>query len=841
MKRLYFSLLIIATLTIFASSWTPPEILAPDHPRILFTASDSADVHDRLSVSPWSSYYSSIWSRANATSGNGSETEDMNRAKIAMSAGFVLYFNVKPSGDTLTIAERDALSSKAIDYLNNVLGFTGSLLSNGDYHYPSERLIMYSVAYDLLEGADYDAPESALSNLADEIYDNATYSLLGIEVDNTVLFANHKLLVAGGLGIAAVAMPENGQSQEWIDYAMTKMNHVTFTEETDPTTISGFAEGPHYLKYSLEHMDMWFLGMKHFIGDATYEYEDPCGGDETASIRCPWYDLRWDKIYLWISSIRLPDGTVPPLDDSFRHEGFCMCAPFAERNPDFYWNTAVGGSRLFIHPMMVAVGADTAGPMPPGLTSLPDAGNLIFRSSFDNGGIYFHYLGEHGIANSTIHNQSDASSFMLHAYGEDLAIDPGYIQYSERGRVNAVEHHNTILVNGGGPGTSTVVDSYIDKAFELNGLYYGEVSTAYSSADINRRSCLLGERFICLIDDLSRGSSAEFTFQCHGWGLESEGNFISDAHGGLWTEGEPAYLRAVVDAPGGIDEFRYENSTHEVSYLDWTDHTVLRADKSGTDTRIIAVLYPFSNETGHDLRYNVHSISGQATIRFGAEGQEGIMMAAISTTELAGGGDALLPSCQGFGESAIFLADSVTGMLRNIYSTDTDSAMYDGDLIFKSSSRRDIALYYESETIVRGYLNDFATTISIPAAFEPTFVEGAVSYDWDGEFVNIQVADYSHFWIDFTPLSVFEEQKETKGHTLTIFPNPGSRKFTIEMENIISYEVYDITGKLVDNSNRLRKSNIISWEPSSGIECGVYLVKAFRASGEYQSSKIYIK
>jgi len=517
---------LLLTITAFAV-WPPPVVHEPNHPRILFTASDSAEIAERIATPPYSSYYSSVWSRANNTAGNATQAEDFARSAIAMSAAFVLYFGVQPGGDSLTTAQRTSLQTKALDYLNNMLtsldGATGGVTNNSNYHYPCQRLIQYCVAYDLLTGAGISVSSSRIRSLANEIYDGATYWFLGYPVDAISLFMNHKLIVGGALGCAAVTLPSDGAN--WINYAMTKINKVAFTDESDPTKITGFAEGPHYFKYSMEHLLQFFMGMKHYCGDITQSYTDPCGGTDNANVRTFFYHEGWDSIYYWISAIRLPNGTMPPLDDSFRRNGLCHTAPFAERNPDFFWGVSGGGSRMFLTPMLIAVGAEASPPLGAGLTSLPHAGNLIFRSGPEQGNIYFHMLAEHGVANTATHNQADETSFYINAFGEDIAFDPGYISYTHRDSVNNSTNHNMILVNGSATTTLSPRDSYITDAFEIPMIYFGKASTNYQSTDIERRCMLLGDRFAVIVDDLRRGSSATYTFQCHGNGLESAGTF----------------------------------------------------------------------------------------------------------------------------------------------------------------------------------------------------------------------------------------------------------------------------------------------------------------------------
>jgi len=866
MKILSLLCILLIVYSIEGSAWTPSSVLEPGHPRIIFTSDDSAAIASRLSDSPFSSYYSSIWSKANSTYANSTQYEDFVRSGIAMSAAYVLYFGVKPGGDTLTTSEIDNLSTKAIDYLSNLITTMDNRFDNSNYHYPCERLIQYSIALDLLMGAGIVAPTDRVRNLANTIYDNATYWLITYVVDDISLIMNHKLIVGGALGTAALILPSDGG--DWIDYSMTKIDKVLFTDESDGDSIAGFAEGPHYFKYSMEHMVQFILGMKNYVGDITDYYTDPCGDDESGFIRTPWYDLRWDKLYFWIASIRKPSGTCPPLGDSFRHDGFSLTAPFAERNPFFFWDMPVGVSRMFIYPMLVSVGAEPGPAAPAGLTCFTAAGNLIFRSDTTEGSIYFHMSGEHGIANTRNHDQSDAASYILHAFGEDLAIDAGYISWSECNRVNGVDKHNTVLVNGGGPLPSFPADAYIGSAFDIKSLCFGKVNTSYSSSDIQRSSALFGDKFVAVFDDINRSSGADFTFQCHGNGLQSSGTFSPDGQSGLWTGGDSVSLRVVVDVINSPDAVNYENSTHETGYNSWADHTVLRATKNATETKFISLLFPFTSTT-EDVRWSIPGIFDQATIRFGVDGKEGLLLARYGVSGFDFGGDSLMPEISGVGEGLILLIDSLVTDEKVIYVFATDSLRIGGELVFRSSvDTVDLGLSFYGDTI-QGYLNGSGERIVIGLDASPYSVTGAIAWSWAAGELELILDDNSEFIIEGAPPSV-EEKKIPIDFSLSTYPNPFNSAVTISLDVPVGaglrparVEIFDLSGRRVaqlpspsvplpagegGNSFSLwekvsegRMRAEFTWQPDASIGSGVYLVRANINGCERSARVVYLK
>ena len=803
-------LLITAMFTI-ASPWTPPSVLEPNHPRIFFTSDDSADIAGRIATSPFSSYYSTVWSRANATSGNSSQAEDFSRSAIAMSAAFVLYFGVQPGGDTLTAAQRTSLQTKALDYLDNMLiNIDGTVYDNSNYHYPCERLIQYCAAYDLLQGAGIDADSSRIAALANTIYDGATTWLFGYPVDDISLFMNHKLIVGGALGCAAATLPSQGG--EWINYAMTKINKVAFTDESDPTRITGFAEGPHYFKYSMEHLLQFFMGMKHYCGDITEPYIDPCGGDDNADVRTFFYHEGWDSIYYWISAIRLPDGKIPPLDDTFRRNGLCHTAPFAEKDPAFFWGVSGAGSRMFLYPMLIAVGAEPGPELEPGVTCLPDAGNLIFRTGPERGSIYFHILAEHGVANTSTHNQADETSFYINAYGEDIAFDPGYISYSERGRVNASVNHNMILVNGAGTSTLSPVESYLTDPFEIPLLYFGKASTNYAGTDIERNCMLIGERFAVIIDDLRRGSSATYTFQCHGNGLQGDGTFASTPNGGVWTGADSAALKLAVDVVGGLSSMEYETETHETGYNSWADHTVARARKSASNTKFLSVMFPYL-QGDPEMTASTASIPNQASIRFEADGMAGIGIARTDPEFFTFDGDTIIPELFGHGEGAVLLFDSPDGEPTVLYTMNCDSLVLDGELLFRTASGAvNLGLHFGDDNLITGFLNSFTATIYLALDYPPIAVTGALSHSWSMGVLTLNLPAKSLFTVEYDPLAIDNNPAPVRPYDLNIsaYPNPFNSAVTINIDGAaichsraggypegVAVEIYDVAGRRI--------------------------------------------
>lgn len=89
-----------------------------------------------------------------------------------------------------------------------------------------------------------------------------------------------------------------------------------------------------------------------------------------------------------------------------------------------------------------------------GLENLENSGNLIFRmnSGENSNRHYFHLLNETDFAHNKgdfggSHEDDDIGSFLLNVDNEPLAIEPGYIDYSNVNYTNKYFHHNVIQFN----------------------------------------------------------------------------------------------------------------------------------------------------------------------------------------------------------------------------------------------------------------------------------------------------------------------------------------------------------------------------------------------------------
>ncbi|MCS6905424.1 MAG: heparinase II/III family protein, partial [Bacteroidia bacterium] len=375
--------------------------------------------------------------------------------------------------------------------------------------------------------------------------------------------------------------------------------------------------------------------MGHFAPDmnfsATYK-------GITRSIRNPWYDPNYQNLYEWIARIRMPDGKMPPLEDSYIGQAFLELA-FLEKSR-YHWKIYEGltSSAEFYNQSLSEV-FDLRAHYIAATTSmqaqedralfqaLPRSGNLVFRSSWGPEAIYMHVNGKNGLMRQSGggHSQADASSFLLYAYGKYLALDAGYLSYGQRNQVGNAYNHNMILVNGtcgppiGSPGNAGDADAFIEKAYDTPCLDFGKVTTSYCNAQIARYFLFIDNRYFIQSDFVSSSSAQSFTWQLHGHGLENGSattgiftrNFAKNQ--ATWRK-QNAALLVHITAQNGLTSLDTASRPHEIGYNSSALHTTLLANKTGEkSTLFLATLYPYQEENAAVIINNLNALPSQLT------------------------------------------------------------------------------------------------------------------------------------------------------------------------------------------------------------------------------------
>jgi len=614
-------------------SWNPPGA-NPGFPRTIIDSMDIPLVRDRLLEPDISPLYVAVWQYANSAvpTGNSTDSERIYRAMIAKESAFSLLIDRKPSGSTivsLSQAERDQLLATAknlLENINTVVEVNSGFTFYNPWQHRSKELITYLIAYDLLLGAGVQASQLTISKdklitFTANLYTRAMATYLFVLKFFTYQFNNHSIMTASALGLAAIVFNDytntntNYQPQNWINAGLYNLDNTLWVENgtyprvSEGDTLAGYAESPAYFKYAFENAFPFIRAMGNFLPDGNYS---ATFNSTTRNIPNPWFDTRYNRLYDWMNKIRMPDGTCPAIHDS--QIGFGTTIMALSGNPSFNLpNPTFTPNDLFIRTQYIASGVPVGTISDSTFQALPMAGSLIFRSSWDTDAIYMHFIGKHGIAltGAKAHHQGDASSFSLSAYGQLMAIDPGYASSTQSSLTNKAVDHSLILVNGAGPlpptgesvSTSTNT-AYIENYFDIHDLDYGEVRVDYSGANIIRKNLFVRNTYFLLSDFVTSSSTNNYTFQLHGNGLfgaspaSANGAFVPDfSHAKGTYDRSSVKMLAQVLALNNASGYSYTLDSMALSSVSFRSYSRMLASKNQVaNTVFLSTLFPYTTE-----------------------------------------------------------------------------------------------------------------------------------------------------------------------------------------------------------------------------------------------------
>ncbi|GAB3635213.1 hypothetical protein GCM10027422_08030 [Hymenobacter arcticus] len=624
-----------------AGSWRPAGADL-SFPRTLLRASALADVQASLNAPDRLALYNGLWADVQGAPppDNTSASGRRARATWAKNAAFVVLLGQQPTGGgtlaALPAAQRAALVASArgvLESLNadvEVFATWSGTTPYTEWQWRSKELIDYLIAYDLLRGsgetgAALAASQARLQAFAGNLYQQST-TPLGPFSFYTSIKNNHTLMMAAALGMAAVVLSDATSAQAtqqpatWAGAGLYHIDNVLWRDaqrQSDSTQVAGYAEGPYYCKYALLNCLPFFRALGNFLPDGRQAYTF---GTSTRSIRNPYYDPKYARLYEWLTAIQMPDGRLPALEDSYVDMGMPELALTGQAQyvkPMYFSKlsgtnmaSAVAQLRDVTVDMRAAWLAAAIAPTPPSypaLTVLPGSGNLVFRAGHDSLATYLHIYGRGGAAqaNAAGHSQGNASSFILHSQGQLLALDPGYLSYSRRAEVGQATNHSLVLVDGAGPAMGTVgvgspAMAGIQHTFETPQLSYGEVTTAYQQASITRKTLFVRNSYFLLADAVSAAQPHTYTWQLHGYGLAggtaATGTFADSlaTHAGTWQKNGVSLL-AHVTSTGGAATYTTATNIHETTYNTAENHTtLLMQSASAAQTQFLAALCPYT-------------------------------------------------------------------------------------------------------------------------------------------------------------------------------------------------------------------------------------------------------
>ncbi len=378
---------------------------------------------------------------------------------------------------------------------------------------------------------------------------------------------NLSLKLAGALGLAALTLerslaPEiRIDSRRILQRAVAVVEDVLWNCQSRDGGRTGYSEGPYYFRYAMMSLLPFFLALEQ--RNERYP-DDPVSGFD------PMRDARFLALYDWASGIRMPDGRLPAVDDTYMDSAFPELAVLAftgPRDPRYAWPIYGNPGRALTADQLAAELNGThdfrseyllAGARPQAHTQdasghflSTEAGYAVLHPSCGPDNPWLALIGKNGSArthNSPFgagHKQANEGAFILHAGGELLVSEPGYSCYEQRDSVMFGRNHNVVLVDGKGAdsvGFGSAMfgaDAFIEDAVTTAHFGTASVRSAYQNAEIERHAMLFSSGVAVLVDEASSNYVRTYTQQIHGMGSVTEGTCIVDTAAGtaLWTIG----------------------------------------------------------------------------------------------------------------------------------------------------------------------------------------------------------------------------------------------------------------------------------------------------------------
>jgi len=691
--------------------------------------------------------YGSIWTSANsAIPGGNSTIEDRSaRSVIAREAAFVYLMDRKFTANTivpLTANERDSLLDRVLgllEQMNTDVDVGTSWTFYNPWQHRSKELIGYLIAYDLLKGAGtaqslLDLSKSNLLTFTANLYQKAMASYMVFPFITMKFFTfqynNHSIMTASALALAAIVFNDhtdanvNYQPQNWINAGFYNLDNTLWMEDgiyprvSEPDTLAGYAEGPNYFKYAFENAFPFIRSMGNFLPDGYYQ---AIFNNTTRNIRNPWFDGRYDRLYDWMNKIRMPDGSCPAIHDSYMGFGTAIMA--LSGKPKF--NLVIQGispNEPAIRSQYIATNVAHGTVEDSLFQSLPAAGSLIFRSSWDPSAVYMHFIGKHGIAltGAKAHHQGDASSFSLAAFGELLAVDPGYPGASMAELENKAIDHSLILVNGSGPlaptgefvSTSTNT-AFIEHCFDTPLLDYGEVRVSYQGAEIIRQNLFVRNKYFLLSDFVSSTSSKSYTFQLHGNGLFGStptaptGSFVPDFNNarGIYTRNSVSLL-ASITALGNATGYSYEQDSMVINGGFRKYSKMLVSKNNVTNTLFLSTLFPYTSVPPQVLPAGLNS--AVTSVKVQSDNFRDLLFCSQNGVlhTISADSSGLDKPVKGNGKIS-FLSETTDGQFSSAFLHFGDSIIAGGQTIIQTGKKMDVAWMRIDSTLSGGYVSDF--------------------------------------------------------------------------------------------------------------------------------------
>ena len=466
------------------------------------------------------------------------------------------------------------------------------------------EIVQWTGAFDTLLGAGYDfggadqAIAANLIGLTSELYRNFSDPPTAGNVAN-LHQNNHRSKSGVAMATGAVVLAEyvdpadadpSHDPEAWWDYGITQVDEVL--RHMLVTGDGAYAEGTHYQRFTTESIAP-FVGMwERLLGDGSWT--TGTGRVVPALQHTPQFARTQD----WMVAMTLPDGTLAPIDDAntqgAQHFG---ALPPLPRSDDYAWRWATAtppyaqeGTIDLAVDSIVAYddGRDPSPPEGSPTSFWYEGGNAVFRSDWSRDATLVIAEGE-GLTASEFgrdatgegrwpesHEHMEPGSFLLHARGEALVLDPGYLSFGEHGIVKEPSDHNMVLVDGEGPrdpllgSLSWSADPFgpppqdgfasVHSTLDTARLDAATVTTRYGryqtgrDITLTRRFLFVDDRYLVIADEVTpqgAGGPVELDWVLNGnGGGTSGGTFTPTEAGGVWTRPRARVESAQVTSAG---------------------------------------------------------------------------------------------------------------------------------------------------------------------------------------------------------------------------------------------------------------------------------------------------
>lgn len=604
-----------------ARAWHP-EITG--HPR-LFMGPDDLDRLAALAAEPTGAH-ATLWTRvvnrsqqnpaAQPTDGTYDPSAAAAQGEVAEAAAFR---GLLEADAAMTAKALDLLSAPIPDptYLN-----TGSSFNVGAHYnlIESDALVGFCTAYDYVAGTpgvDAEALATARARLVERIDHFRTLCFEGGGCRNLIRNErnNHTMKPMGALGLCAIAVPDRATAAADFNEAVASLDWLFNHRQGVPE--GGYGENWNYLNYGAQSFIQLMVAWHRLAPGETW----PLRGlglvtpdDPRAGLLTDYLDFAAHPttraVFLAMMQATRPDGLTVPIDDGNPSAASAgLLAAFFD-DPRFLWlwekprvnraaSRCVTATFALLDPAMAPVDPDW-----PLSLFLPEAGFTVLRTGFDPDQLYIHFNHEHGPVRQAgySHEHADSLSVVLHAFGEPLIIDPGYINYGEHLRVKYGHDHNLVLVDGEGPPfffldplvqAEPEGDAWLHTWDDDPDFTTAIASTKYGEAELRRRIVRVRERYLVIADDLLSATDRVWTWQINGLagGTVANTSFEQTPLGGRWTRPK---ARAVVAVASTVGAATFDTTLEDhLNDGGWKEHVRLAAEATmGPGAGFVAVVLP---------------------------------------------------------------------------------------------------------------------------------------------------------------------------------------------------------------------------------------------------------